>query len=247
MSLLEILAEHETGCRLTDLAMLAKLSLSTTHRLLTTLEKRRFVEFNRQETLWHIGRQSFAVGSTFVRERNFVTAAMPYLRQLRDTSRETANLGVIVDGEVVFLTQVESREIMRAITRVGGRAPMVCSGMGKAILAAYSGSDVMAITKRYGLRQVTPNSITRHADLVTDLEAARAAGYAVDNEEFVAGLRCIASVVYNHLAEPICAISISGLSSRISLDRIPPLGEQVRGAANGMTAAIGGTIPSKVA
>ena len=128
LSLLEVLGEREEGFRLTDLATETGLSHSTVHRLLTTLEARRFIEFDRTENVWHVGRQAFAVGSAFVRQRNFVASALPFLRRLRDQTRETTNLGVIDDGEVVVLTQVESREIMRAITRVGGRVPMVTSG-----------------------------------------------------------------------------------------------------------------------
>ena len=124
MAILEVLGEDEEGYRLTDLARRTGLSVSTVHRLLTTLEQRRFVQFDRTDGMWHVGRGAFAVGSAFTRQRNFVAPALPILRRLRDQTRETANLGVVDDGEVVVLTQVESREIMRAITRVGGRAPM---------------------------------------------------------------------------------------------------------------------------
>src|SRR3984885_16046617 len=125
--IIETLAEDDEGYRLTDLAVRTGLSPSTVHRLLTTLEKRRFVQFDRGESIWHIGAQSFAIGSTFVRRRNFATQALPYLRKLRDQTRETANLAVVDDGSMVILTRVESREIMRSVTRVGGRVPMVAS------------------------------------------------------------------------------------------------------------------------
>src|SRR6202012_47474 len=126
------------------------LSSSTVHRLLTTLEKRRFVQFDRDESTWHIGAQSFAVGSTFVRRRNFVAQAMPYLRKLRDQTRETANLAVVDDESIIVLTRIESREIMRSLTKVGGRVAMVASGVGKAVLATYPDDDVSAIIRRHG-------------------------------------------------------------------------------------------------
>src|ERR1700722_20836568 len=135
--IIETLAEDDEGYRLTDLAIRTGLSPSTVHRLLATLEKRRFVQFDRGESTWHIGAQSFAVGSTFVRRRNFATQALPYLRKLRDQTRETANLAVVDDGSMVILNRVESREIMRSVTRVGGRVPMAASGLGKALLATY--------------------------------------------------------------------------------------------------------------
>src|SRR5712671_3574142 len=131
LSIIETLAEDDEGYRLTDLAVRTGLSPSTVHRLLTTLEKRRFVQFDRDEFMWHIGAQSFAVGSTFVRRRNFATQALPYLRKLRDQTRETANLAVVDDGAMVVLTRVESREIMRSVTKVGGRSRWLPQGSAK--------------------------------------------------------------------------------------------------------------------
>src|ERR1700753_1719973 len=91
LHIIETLAEDDEGYRLSDLAVRTGLSTSTAHRLLTTLEKRRFVQFDRTESKWHVGAKSFAVGATFTRRRNFVEPAMPYLRKLRDQNRETAN------------------------------------------------------------------------------------------------------------------------------------------------------------
>ena len=97
LSIIEVLAEDDEGYRLSDLAVRTGLSTSTAHRLLATLEKRRFVQFDRTELKWHVGAQSFAVGATFTRRRNFTAQAMPYLRKLRDLTRETANLAVVDD------------------------------------------------------------------------------------------------------------------------------------------------------
>ena len=243
MRLLEALGEDEEGYRLTDLAIRTGLSPSTAHRLLTTLEKRRFVAFDQSDNMWHIGRQSFAIGSAFIRRRNFVAPALPFLRRLRDLTHETANLGIVDDGEVIVLTQVESREIMRAITRVGGRAPMVSSGIGKAILATYADDEVVAIIQRHGMKRLTPKSVVRAGELRDALETVRRDGYAVDDQEFLMGLRCVAAVVYNDQAEALAAISVSGLASRVPRERVPELGRLVRDTARELTLALGGRLP----
>lgn len=244
LSLLEILGQDAEGYRLTDLAARAGLSISTVHRLLTTLEKRQFVQFNQSEGLWHVGRATFQVGSTFAQQRNFVAATLPFLRHLRDVTRETANLGVAIDGRVVFLSQVESREIMRAITRVGGSTPMPNSGMGKALLATFSAADVSSVISTYGMHKLTPNSLTRASDLNSALKRVRSLGYAVDDEEFQLGLRCIAAPVYDNQGEAVCAISVSGLSQRIGEDRFETLGRLIAETARSLTIAIGGRPPA---
>jgi len=243
MALLEALGEDEEGYRLTDLAIRTGLSPSTAHRLLTTLERRKFVAFDPSDNMWHIGRQSFSIGAAFARRRNFVAPALPFLRRLRDVTRETANMGVADDGEVVVLTQVESREIMRAITRVGGRAPMVASGLGKAILATYSDDEVAAIIKRHGMPRLTPRSVVRAGELRSALDRVRAEGYAVDDEEFLTGLRCVASAIYNDQGEAMAAISISGLASRVPAARVKQLGHLVSETARELTLALGGRTP----
>src|SRR5437879_12831388 len=87
LSIIETLAEDDEGYRLSDLAVRTGLSASTVHRLLATLENRRFVQFDRAESKWHVGVRSFTVGASFARRRNFTAQAIPYLRTLRDLTR----------------------------------------------------------------------------------------------------------------------------------------------------------------
>jgi IclR family transcriptional regulator, acetate operon repressor len=243
LSIIETLAEDDEGYRLSDLAVRTGLSTSTVHRLLATLEKRRFVQFDRDESKWHVGAQSFSVGATFARRRNFTAQAMPYLRKLRDQTRETANLAVVDDESIIVLTRIESREIMRSLTKVGGRVAMVASGVGKAVLATYADEDVNAIICRQGMPRLTEKSIVRPGELFKELQAIRRRGYAVDDEEARMGLRCIAAVVYNDCSEPLAAISVSGMTGRITDERLPVLGCIVRQVAAELTVVLGGVMP----
>jgi IclR family acetate operon transcriptional repressor len=243
LSIIETLAEDDEGYRLSDLAVRTGLSTSTVHRLLATLEKRRFVQFDRDGSKWHVGAQSFSVGATFARRRNFTAQAMPYLRKLRDQTRETANLAVVDDEAIIVLTRIESREIMRSLTKVGGRVAMVASGVGKAVLATYSDDDVNGIICRQGMPRLTEKSIVRPGELFRELQIIRRQGYAVDDEEARMGLRCIAAVVYSDCSEPLAAISVSGMSSRITDERLPVLGCIVRTVAAELTLVLGGVMP----
>ena len=243
LSIIETLAEDDEGYRLSDLAVRTGLSTSTVHRLLATMEKRRFVQFDRDGSKWHVGAQSFSVGATFARRRNFTAQAMPYLRKLRDQTRETANLAVVDDEAIIVLTRIESREIMRSLTKVGGRVAMVASGVGKAVLATYSDEDVNGIICRQGMPRLTEKSIVRPSELFRELQFIRRQGYAVDDEEARMGLRCIAAVVYSDCSEPLAAISVSGMASRITDERLPILGCIVRAVAAELTLVLGGVMP----
>jgi IclR family acetate operon transcriptional repressor len=240
MMLLEVMGEDEDGNRLIDLASRTGLAPSTVHRILTTLEQRQFIQFNPNDRMWHIGRQAFAIGSAFTRRNNIVATALPLLRRLRDQTRETVNLGLMKDGEIVLVDRIESRDIIRSVTRVGGRAPMISSAMGKAVLATYSKDDLTTAVMRHGFRKFTSNTLTGEAALLANIEATRQNGYAVDDEELVSGLRCVASAVYDHHGEAVGAISISSSSTRITLDRLPMLGHLLAETSAQLTRALSG-------
>ncbi|MEI4487467.1 IclR family transcriptional regulator [Frigidibacter sp. MR17.14] len=240
LALIEHLAETAEGARLSDAARAVGLAPSTAHRLLTTMEQRGFVQFATATGRWYVGRRAFAVGTAFTRRENIVAPALPILRRLRDATRETANLGVLEDGVVRTVAQVESREIMRAIASPGGRTPVTCSGMGKAIVASWPDAAIEALVARHGLPPKTPRSLTSAGALMAEIARVRAQGYAVDDEEFVAGMRCVAAAVFSAAGEPVCAISISGLAARVTPAAVPELAGVVMKAAEELGGKLSG-------
>ena len=133
-AILRAVAESGDGMTLTDIAQIVGLPPSTAHRLLTTLQQERFVRFDGTAHLWQVGVEAFIIGNAFVRTREVVAMARPYLRRLMEEGGETANLYLEQDGEAICMAQVECRQMMRAIARPGGRVKMHCSGAGKAML-----------------------------------------------------------------------------------------------------------------
>ncbi|OUS22732.1 transcriptional regulator [Rhodobacterales bacterium 59_46_T64] len=240
LRLLTLLSQSDEGQRVSDLARDAGLAVSTAHRLLTTLEQSGFAQFAADEALWHVGRAAFSVGAAYTQRRNFIAPALPFLRRLRDQTRETANLGLLDDDQLVTVSQVESREIMRAISPPGGRVPVFCSGMGKAILATWTDDQIAAFAARRGFHPLTPRSHRSLDTAMEDIARVRDLGYAVDDEEHVTGLRCVAAVVQGPQGDAACAISVSGLAARLTPERIAVIGAQVKKAADDLMTALGG-------
>ena len=237
--ILEQLSEQDSGLTLTELAHICELPTSTTHRLLTTLENRRFVRFNRATNLWSVGVQSFVVGNAFARSRNFVPLAKIFMRHLMDQAGETVNLATQDQEEIVYLAQVECREMMRAFVRPGSRAPLHCSAVGKALLAAMPDAERNRITQGNKDGAYTPQ-------FLKDLEDTKLRGYGLDDEEQSIGMRCVASVIYDENGGPLAAVSISGPTARITDERIPALGNLVRQTCKDITADFGGRLPSEI-
>lgn len=242
--LLKALSQREEGLRLSDLARQQGLAPSTTHRLLTALEYRGFAQFDAQHARWHIGRRAFAVGVAFTRWQSFIAAAMPYLSRLRDLTRETANLGVFDDEEMMTVAQVESREIIRAIASPGGRVPLLNSGMGKAIIATWPNEAIDSLIARRGLRLMTGHSLRSAGAVHADIARIRARGYAFDDEEFTLGMRCVAAVIWSPSGEPVGGISVSALAARLPREDMHAMGEKVRDMALQLTRSRGGHPPA---
>ncbi|SCZ71052.1 transcriptional regulator, IclR family [Epibacterium ulvae] len=240
LTLLELMASPDDARRLSDLARRSGLAVSTTHRLLTTLERRGFALHDPQSGSWTVGQRANLVGDSFSLHGSLVVPARPILRDLRDLTRETANLGVIEAEEAVTVAQSESREIMRAIAPPGGRVPVLNSGMGKAIVATWPDAAIDTLIERQGLRPLTSHSLRSKDDVFAEIHRIRVQGFALDDEEYVIGMRCVAAPVWSEMSEAIAAVSVSGLAARLTRDHVPAIAKQVVDKAAQLTKAIGG-------
>lgn len=244
LSLMRHLAASGDGMTLTELSEAAGLPPSTTHRLLTTLESERFVRPDPHGGLWRIGVAAFFVGSAFARSRDTLALVRPYLRRLMEMSGETSNLFLESDGEAVCIGQIESRHAMRAITGVGGRIELHSSGAGKALLAHMDPARRTLLMSSMNFTRITPSTLADRPSLEETLQQVRQAGYAIDDEEHALGLRCVAAPLFDEFGHAVAAISISGPSARIPMDRLETLGQLVGKAAIEATRDFGGSPPA---
>ena len=243
LSILEALAKAEAGISLTDIARRVDLPPSTTHRLLSTLEKMGYVYQSEELGHWYVGLQAFTVGSGFLANRDFVGQSHVYMRRLMEQSGETANLAILDGTEAVFIAQVQCREMMRILVKLGSRVPLHASGVGKAIFAALPDEQIDAILKVKGLPRITGNTIVAPETMWAALKVIRHRGYSFDDEEHAPGTRCVAATIYDEHAEPLGAISLAGPSSRLPDERIKQLGPIVAHTAEELTRKLGGRWP----
>jgi len=232
-----------SGLTLSDLAAETGQAVATVYRALVTLQGHAMVEVEGPGQLWHIGPGAFRVGSAFLRRTKVVERArQPMDGLMRDTG-ETANLGIEVGDEVLFLSQVETHEAIRAFFPPGTKAAMHVSGIGKALLAWYPEDRVRRIVARRGLERFTALTHATEESLLRDLAHTRARGYSVDDQERATGMRCVAAPIFNSHAEPVAGLSVSGPAFRIDLSDAARIGALVRAAADRVTEATGGVQP----
>ena len=243
LSILDALAKSAGGLTLTDVSQRAQLPPSTTHRLLTTLERMGYVHQADDLGLWSIGLQAFTVGTTFLADRDFVGQSHPYMHRLMEQAGETVNLAILDGTEAVFVAQVQCHEMMRTLVKLGSRVPLHASGVGKALFAALPDPQVDAILKVKGLPRITENTIVAIETMWAALRVIRQRGYSFDDEEHARSTRCVGAAIYDEHAEPLGAISLAGPSSRMADERIRHLGPVVGHIAEEFTRHLGGRWP----
>lgn len=230
------------GATLSALAGDLGQSPATVYRVLTTFQGRGLVAYDDNTQVWSIGAGTFLIGTGFLRRTSLVESARPVLRALMAATGETANLGIERDGEVLFVSQVETHAHIRAFFPPGSMSQMHASGIGKALLAFMPDDRREAVLAGLTLTRHTDQTLSDHPALARDLDASRARGYAVDADEKTDGMRCIAAPVYDAFGEAVAGISVSGPTSRISDQDIPRLGTEVTAAARNLSIAMGAAL-----
>ncbi len=243
LNLLQRISSSDIGLNLTELAGDLELAPSTAHRLLNSMRQLNFVDFDEQSGLWSVGVTAFSVGSAYLKKRDFVAQARSYMKLLVAETGETSNLAILDGYNHVFVGQVECNEVMRMVVQIGSRGTLHAAGVGKALLSGLSDAEVTNIINHTGLAALTQKTITTPTAFMEELRKIRVQGYAVDDEEQVSGLRCIAANIFDENAEVIAAVSISGPSVRVRTDRLAIYSAAVMRAADAITLAIGGTRP----
>ncbi len=242
MLLLKVVAGGN-GMSLTEIAEASDQSASTAYRVLITLQKHGMVEFDEVNQLWHVGVEAFRVGSVFLGRTSLVEQSRSVMQSVVAQTGETANLAIVDGAEVVFLSQVETHEPIRAFFRPGTRGPVHTSGIGKALLAFFPQQRIDEILKQTELKAFTAKTITDEAVLLAELAKIRECGWSVDDEERNMGMRCIAAPIFNSFGEAIAGLSISGPSVRVTPEQDVRLGKLIKSAAHEVTKAIGGKLP----
>ncbi len=243
LTLLRTLAK-DSGLTLTDIALRLGMPPSSAHRILATLQKHGFAEFDGSAQEWSVGIEAFRVGNAYLVGTNLLEAAREFMRRLMDETGETANLAIADNGEVVFLSQVESHNPIRAFFRPGTRGHLHASGIGKALLANMGRGEIETILQKQGLPEFTSKTLTSPNPLYANLETTRMRGWSFDDEERYLGMRCIAAPIFNGFGEAIAGISVSGPTVRFPDGKIAEIGPVVKRAADEITAKIGGRTPT---
>lgn len=236
--ILEYLAFSKDSRGLLEISKDLGLHKSTVHRILGTLMHRNYVQQEAGTARYRIGLRLLELGDAVLQNLD-LRPLHRFLQELMQHSQETVHLGVLEDGEVVYVDKVESKETIRMYSRLGHRVPAHCTSLGKMLLAYSPESAVERILAQRGLPRFTEHTITDEQTLWQHLAEIRRQGYAIDNEEHEKNIRCISGPIFDYKGGIAAAFSISGPKFRMTQERLLELEPLVRDYSQTMSQALG--------
>jgi DNA-binding IclR family transcriptional regulator len=207
LSILEAFASDRPMLSVKDLHLLLDMPKSTVSRLASVLEQHGLVRGTGRG--YQLGPKTFELGSLFAHQYGIDYAGRPPVEAMASESTQTSSLAILSGSMVVYLIVARPPRPIHHVTVAGTREHAHPTGLGKALLAALSPATVDALLGGQPLQRLTEHTICDLGELRTELEETRARGYALDQEEFAPGLRCIAI----HVELPrlgSVALSVSG-------------------------------------
>jgi DNA-binding IclR family transcriptional regulator len=238
---LEILlcfTESETALSMTEIAERVNIHKSTVHRLLATLEAKRFLQRDGATGLYRLGFRLVELASLVLQDLDLVRWTAPYLQRLAVSCGETVDLAALDDDHVVYLQVIESAQRLKIAASVGQRLPLYCTATGKAFLAYLPQAQVDRIIEG-GLTRHTAKTLATRMDLLRDLAATRQRGFAVSEQEFEPEINAVAAPILDAVRRPVGAIAIVGPSFRMPWTRMESLGQEILAATEAITREVG--------
>lgn len=228
--ILEIIQELD-GAGVSEIANRVDIGKSAVHNHLMTLVNDNYVEKDGDE--YHVGLSFLGLGAYARNKTPIYLTAQPQIDKLADETNELVNLLVEKNGLGIYLYQAGGNNAVKLDTHEGKRVRLHCTALGKAILAFKPREEVDGIIQEHGLPKITSNTITDRDEFYAELEEIRNQQYAIDNQERLNGLRCIAAPITNDDDISIASVSIACPVHRVSNERFyEELPEAVLGAAN---------------
>lgn len=220
------------------IAQALDLPLGSTHRLLQGFAREAVVE-RTPDGEWELSYRLAQIVGVQLERVQLPRLARPILEQLASETREAAFLAVPSRDEIVYLDKVQTDLQLQLNVEVGTRRPMHCTGLGKAILAFVPEVELEQFLTGSALRPFTPKTITDPMMLRLELQRTRARGYAVDHEEIIAGVHCVAVPILNHAGRPVGAISVAGTTPKTDGERLDALVIRIKAAGEYVSRRVG--------
>ncbi len=236
--IMKLLAEKGRDMKLTEISEELDINKGTLHGLISTLKFHGFIDQDGKTQKYRLGLYLIELGDTASKSLDIIQITSPIIEEVSNKLQETVHIAKLDNFDVVYVDKKESKQSMRIYTSIGSRNPAYCTGVGKAMLA-YLDEDTLNMLLPEKVEKFTPNTVTDKEEFIKRLKLIKEKGYALDNEEFSVGLKCVAAPIFNHEGKAIYGLSVSGPSVRMTEEKVQESIKLIKLAAEKISRKIG--------
>jgi IclR family transcriptional regulator, KDG regulon repressor len=235
--ILEIFLKRPGEYGIVELASLCHLSISTTHRIVSILVKRGFLNQREKRGKYTLGFKLLEYSAKIKGTVKIRDLVLPYLQTLAEQVGESVNLAILDVDSAIYIDHIESNKTLRTFTAEGNRVPLYCTGVGKVFLAYMKEDEVKSLVK--SMPRCTDNTITTLSRLLAELKIIKQDAIAIDNGEMEIGVRCVAAPIIDWNGKVAAAISVSVPSARLTDANINSLKSIVKNCSLQISRSLG--------
>lgn len=218
-ALLEVVASKDQFFSLQSLAEETNIPKPTLHRMLQQLESAGLLERSGDSRLYGTGVRLRKLAENLLLNDTFHGARHGVLRALVNEVGESCNLTALSGSEVMYLDRVETAAPLRFYLHSGSRVPVHCSASGKLFLAAMTPAQRQRLLGHTALEAFTPKTLIDLDALEEEIKQVKRQGFALDNEEFLPGLQCIAVLVPSATGRSNLCVAVQAPIMRLSPEK----------------------------
>jgi IclR family acetate operon transcriptional repressor len=222
---------------MTQIAEQVGIHKSTVHRLLATLENKRFVQRNPDTGMYRLGIRLLQMAYLTLEQNDLRRVAAPFMRSLGEQYQENIHLAVLDDTDVVFMYIIESPQRVKLAAAIGQRLPAFATASGKALLAFMPEKMVRSIIDR-GMPQFTPYTHISPNTFLEDIESIKEQGFAISEHEYEEEINAVAAPIFDLDGQPIASVAVAGPAYRLTRERMVEIGPLVVTTARQITQEI---------
>lgn len=211
----------------TELSKELDLTKSTVHKLLLTLEYKKLVEQDLETSKYYLSFSFILMLQSYLREDVLTAKIRPQMERLCEKFNETIHFGVYFDNGLFIVAKQEAKQSVCVTSQVGKVSNLFNTSIGKAILANLPEKERISLISEYNFPRFTEHTITDAHDYEKELEKIRKQGYAVDNQEYEEGVRCIGIPVFGLYHNLYGAVSMTGPIFRMTDDKIKMIKDEL--------------------
>ncbi|WIT12190.1 DNA-binding transcriptional regulator KdgR [Paucibacter sediminis] len=237
-AILQALSERsETG--ISELSVRLAMPKATVYRFLQTMMTLGYVRQESGSERYGLTMKAFELGAKALQYPDLVDLSKHHMQMLADATGETVHLGTLIDSEIIYVHKIDSRHTLGMYSRIGRRAPLHCTAIGKVLMAWEHPERRDRVLDGAEFQRFRDKTIVDRSEFLAELERVKAQGYGEDREEFDDHIRCLGIPIFDRLGQPIAGMSVSFPSFRYDEAKAPEIIAMLTAASRDISARLG--------